>query len=164
MGGCFSCGRYNRYILDTWINEIEEKDDTANIIDDTLKITSTKIIYKGIGNRPGEKEPRSLEKMVERGMIEIDTYLMFKNTDISEVGIVRSLQEGSVSIEFMGGFMSLTQFCKKAAAKHGKIWNGTPWNSVWTIDADDAPLTRIDKLWVPIELGCDEAIDEKKMQ
>ena len=141
MGGCFSCKIYNGYVLD-W-----EDDDEVDLPD--VQVTQNSILYHG-------KESRSLEKMVERGILELDTYLLFKNTSIQELGIVRRMN-GKACIEYGGEYISLLQFCKRAAEKHGKDYTGTPWNSVWTIDLEDQPLERIGRLWdAHKKVECDE--------
>ncbi len=144
MGAICSCGRYSQHYVDDWSEE-----DVIQSVTPMVESSPTKITYKG-GSVGSGGENRSLEKLVEAGLIEADTYLMFKNTTIRELGIVRTGKEGGdkeVSIEFEGEYMSLAKFCKKGAAKHGKTWNGTPWNSVYTINEDDEPLDRIDALW-----------------
>jgi hypothetical protein len=140
MGAICSCGRYSQHYVDDWSEE-----DVIQSVTPMVESSPTKLIYKG-GGGGGGAENRSLEKLVEAGLIEADTYLMFKNTTIRELGIVRNRGEG-IFIEFEGEHMSLAKFCKKGAAKHGKTWNGTPWNSVYTINEDDEPLDRIDALW-----------------
>ena len=145
MGAICSCGRYSQHYVDDWSEE-----DVIQSVTPFVESSPNKIVYKGSGSAGSAGENRSLEKLVEAGLIEADTYLMFKNTTIRELGIVRTGNEGGdkgVSIEFEGEHMSLAKFCKKGAAKHGKTWNGTPWNSVYTINEDDEPLDRIDVLW-----------------
>ncbi len=145
MGAICSCGRYSQHYVDDWSEE-----DVIQSVTPMVESSPTKVIYKG-GGGGGGAENRSLEKLVEAGLIEADTYLMFKNTTIRELGIVRTGKEGGgeggICIEYGGDFMSLAKFCKRAAALHGKVWNGTPWNSVYTINEDDEPLDRIDALW-----------------
>lgn len=140
MGGICSCSRYNSYIIDSY----EDEEDYITSVEPMVESSPTKIVYKAGGG--ASSDHRSLDKLVESGMIEADTYLLFKNTSIRELGIVRSCEEG-ILVEFGGEKMSLAKFCKRAAATHGKTWNGTPWNCVYTIDEDEQPLMRIDRLW-----------------
>lgn len=138
--GC-GCSRYSQHIIDSY----EDEDDYITSVEPMVETSPTKVVYKG-GGGGNRNEYRTLEKLIESGLIEADTYLLFKNTNIRELGIVRT-GEGGVAIEFGGEKMSLAKFCKKAGEKHGKTWNGTPWNCVYTIDEDEQPLMRIDRLW-----------------
>jgi hypothetical protein len=138
--GC-GCSRFNGYYLDAWDDEVDDEVECEdNVVDNIVEVTKDTIIYHG------SKESRSLEKMVNRGILEVDTYLLFKNGSIRELGIVRRIN-GKVCIEYDNQHLSLLQFCKKAAEKHDKEYTGTPWNSVWIIDEDDQPFERIGKLW-----------------
>ena len=144
MGGICSCGRYSRYVIDSYDDE-ECEEEYITGVEPMVQVNPTKIVYKG-GGSGSSGDHRSLEKLVEGGMVEVNTYLLFKNTSIRELGIVRS-HEGGIVVEFGGEMMSLAKFCKRAGALHGKTWNGTPWNCVYTIDEDEQPLMRIDHLW-----------------
>lgn len=166
MGAICSCGRYSQYVIDHYADGEDGEDGYITGVEPMVQQSSEKIVYKGSGGSgSGGGEHRSLEKLVEGGLIEADIYLMFKNITIRELGIVRvpNKEIGPV-VEFEGDCMSLTKFCKKAAAKHGKTWNGTPWNCVYTIDGDDEPLMRIDRLWESMKTQCEEEGKETKKE